>query len=391
MSKPFFVDVDCFHCQKRSQRVCGDYFVSQRIPSEGRLVATLSDGLGSGVKANILAAMTATMTVRFAVAERDVLRSAEVVMDSLPICQTRQISYATFSIVDCNDAGDATIVEEGNPPFLLVRDGREFAVEKKTLVSTKRPNRKLQVASFRLEPGDRVIFCSDGVTQAGLGGETWRLGWRRSGLVSFVLKTLAETPEMSSRTLSRAIVDEAIRKEPNGVANDDVSAAVFYFRKPRRLLLWSGPPFSRERDREYAEKFAAFPGKKAIAGGTTANVAARELRRPITMKSSRERSSVPFASEMLDVDLVTEGVLTLAQTLEYLEEDVRPTLPDAASALADLLLDADEIELMIGTRVNEAHLDPTLPTSLAFRRNLTDRLTKILKERYLKDVETVYV
>ncbi|MBR5757460.1 MAG: SpoIIE family protein phosphatase [Thermoguttaceae bacterium] len=392
-SSSFFIDVDSFCRCKKGQPACGDFFLSKRFPNEGRLVATLSDGLGSGVKANILAIMTATMATRFISAERDVVHSAETIMDALPVCAVRKISYSTFSIVDCYDSGSATVVEEGNPEFLFLRDGKEVELEKEFLVSSKYPDRKMKVAKFQLQVGDRIVLCSDGVTQAGLGSELWKLGWRRRGLLQYVLNEIHADPNVSSRALSRKIVDEATRKEPGVVANDDISAAVFYFRKPRKLLFWTGPPFSSDRDREIAERFANFPGKKAISGGTTANIAARELRREITMKPREKfaRSSVPLASRMEGVDLITEGVLTLAKTIEYLSDDARPSTSDAASELADMFLDADEIEAMVGTKINEAHFDPSLPTRLDFRRNLIDKLAKTLREKYLKSVNVVYI
>ena len=103
------------------------------------------------------------------------------------------------------------------------------------------------------------------------------------------------------------------------------------------------------------------------------------------------RSSVPLASQMDGVDLITEGVLTLAKTIEYLADDARPSTSDAASELADMFLDADEIEAMVGTKINEAHFDPSLPTRLDFRRNLIDKLAKTLREKYLKSVNVVYI
>ena len=60
-----FVDVDYFSIKKYNQNAFGDYFISKRKTEEGRLLAVLSDGLGSGIKANILACMTSTMLLKF--------------------------------------------------------------------------------------------------------------------------------------------------------------------------------------------------------------------------------------------------------------------------------------------------------------------------------------
>ena len=53
-----FIDIDCSQMKKYNQNAYGDYFVSKRYPDESRLIAVLSDGLGSGIKANILSCMT---------------------------------------------------------------------------------------------------------------------------------------------------------------------------------------------------------------------------------------------------------------------------------------------------------------------------------------------
>ena len=391
MSESFFIDAACRQTRKNGEHVCGDAFVSKRIENEGRLVAVLSDGLGSGVKANILSSMTATMAVRFAAAEQETLRSAEVMMDALPICQVRKISYATFSILDCRCDRTVRVVEEGNPEFLLIRGGRTVTVPKKAMESQKWPDRKLLVADFSFEPEDRLIFCSDGVTQAGLGGGVYKLGWQRDGLIDYVLSELAETPDLSSRRLAERIVAEAIRKEPRGLAHDDTSAAVFYFRRPRKLLLWTGPPYNKEGDAEYARRFDAFDGKKVLCGGTTAKLAARELGRKLTTVFSQRLTNIPTGSTMPGADLVTEGVITLSKTAEYLENGEIPAVDNAAASLAELLLESDAIRLMVGSSVNEAHFDPSLPVALEFRRTVAERLVKILREKYLKEVTVEYI
>jgi hypothetical protein len=101
-----FIDIDCAQRKKYNQNAYGDYFTSKRYQDTGRLIAVLSDGLGSGVKANILASMTATMLLKFIEAETDIKKAAEIVLNSLPVCQVRKISYSTFSALDCDDEGN---------------------------------------------------------------------------------------------------------------------------------------------------------------------------------------------------------------------------------------------------------------------------------------------
>lgn len=390
-SETLFIDVDCAQKCKTGQQICGDAFASKRIEEQERLIAVLSDGLGSGVKANILASMTATMALKFVSADFNFTRAAEVIMNSLPICQVRKISYATFSIADCTLEGRARIVEEGNPPFILLRDGIDFPTVPETIASKNFENRKMRVTEVRLHPEDRLIFYSDGVTQSGMGNPLHRFGWQRDGLLSFVQDVVLKCPDISASKLAHAVVDAAARNEENLMPKDDISCCVLYFRRPRRLMVLSGPPYSRDSDASAARTFIEYKGKKAICGGTTANFVARELNKEIKMDLKAPRTHLPPVSEMDGVDLVTEGVLTLTQAAEYLEKETTPLPADPAGKLVELFLDSDTIDFLVGTRVNEAHLDPTLPVYLEIRRNIIQRIAESLRTRYLKNVTVTYI
>ncbi|MDR1519126.1 MAG: serine/threonine-protein phosphatase, partial [Planctomycetota bacterium] len=376
-----------------NQNVCGDAFASQRFKDEGRLVAVLSDGLGSGVKANILATMTARMALKFAVAGSDLLHYSEVMMEALPVCQVRKISYATFSIVDCDQEGTIRVVEEGNPEFIHLRGSSPQKVPYHAVASKLFPERRMRVADMALATGDRLVFCSDGVTQAGMGSPGRRLGWRNEGLEEYLAWTLAKSPSISSRELSRSVVEEAIRQEPACLPMDDASCLALYFRQPRRLMVMTGPPYDENHDAECAARLDAFPGRKVICGGSTAELAARELGRQLEMvaESFTSRSGIPPYFNMDGMDLVTEGILTLTRVARNLEDAAPAPAPDAAGRLLELLLDSDSITFMVGTRINEAHQDPTLPADLDIRRNVVKRIALALGERHLKEVETVFV
>ena len=56
--------------------MAGDVFVSRKIKEEGRVISILSDGLASGVKASVLANLTATMAMRYTSAFVDVRKRA---------------------------------------------------------------------------------------------------------------------------------------------------------------------------------------------------------------------------------------------------------------------------------------------------------------------------
>ncbi len=164
-----FIEIDSCQRAKHGQLISGDVFLSEKVKQEGRIVSVLSDGLGSGVKASVLATMTATMALKFAASSMEIRRSAEVIMDTLPICSVRKISYSTFTVVDIAGSGEARIIEHGNPPFLFVRPNGELNVSKTELRPKRWQDRVISFSTFDVQREDRIIFFSDGITQAGMG------------------------------------------------------------------------------------------------------------------------------------------------------------------------------------------------------------------------------
>lgn len=380
-----FIDIDCFQVKKYDQNAFGDYFISKRKAAEERLIAVLSDGLGSGIKANILACMTATMLLRFVEEDIKIKKAAEIIMNSLPVCKLRQISYATFSVVDCDEDGNVRIVEEGNPDFVLMRGNEVLEVPHKIVTSKSFPNRHLKIYEFKAKLGDRIIFCSDGVTQAGLGENKYKLGLRRSGLVEILKEKISSKWNISSSELSKYIVKQAEAIESLNLAKDDISACVIYYRNPRESLIFTGPPYDQEKDAYYAEIFEDFKGPKAICGGTTANIISRELGRFISADTKLLSGNLPPISKMNGVDLITEGILTLTKAMEYLEKD-EIKKNDAAGLLVNFLLKSDVINIMMGAKINQAHYDPSLPIEIEIRRNIIKQITQILEKKYFKKV-----
>lgn len=384
-----FIDVAFNQEKKYNQNAYGDYFISKRYKDTNRVIAILSDGLGSGIKANILASMTATMLLKFIEAQTDIKEACETIMNALPVCRVRKISYSTFSAIDCDEDGNAQIVEEGNPDFIWIRNGAILTPDYKEITSKTFSNRHMHVYKLKLQKDDRIIFCSDGVTQAALGTKELKLGVRRDGLVEIILNKLKEKPFISSDELAKYIIRQIKIIEPDHKLKDDTSVACFYFRNPRKSIVFTGPPYDVEQDSMYAKSFYTYKGKKAIAGGTTANIVARELNLEIETDRSINTGKLPSISYMKGVDLVTEGILTLTKTVEYLEKGIPEK--DAAGKLMNFLLDSDEIKFMVGVKLNQAHYNPNLPIEIEIRRNVIKRIVELLEEKYTKKVEVRYI
>jgi hypothetical protein len=395
-----FIEAEYFQLRKHDQNAPGDVFFSQKNPGDGRVITVLSDGLGSGIKAGVLAALTATMAAKFVSYNIPVRRAAEIIMDTLPVCSERGISYATFTLVDIAPDASVKIMEYDNPPCTFNRNGTFLEPAKKTTAFERRdkstgPKKDAGVlfSRFTAQSGDRLIFFSDGVSQAGMGTTPYPFGWTTAKAREFALESVREKPEISARDLARAIVRKASQIDLFK-PKDDISCAVIYFREPRDMLVVTGPPIRPESDREIASIFSSFGGKKAISGGTTAAIIGRELGKQIRVNMKSRSKSIPPWSEMEGADIVTEGIITLGAVPAMLENrreaDASSGGQNAASRMTDLLLDSDRITFIVGTKINEAHQDPAMPAELEIRRTVVKRIASLLKEKYLKEVQIRY-
>jgi len=387
-----FIDVDCCQQSKAGQVVAGDVFLSRKIKEEGRIITVLSDGLGSGVKAGVLANLTATMALRYTSAFVDVRQSAKTIMDTLPVCEKRKISYSTFTIVDLDEDGKTRVIEHGNPPLVLLRRQTPVPIERTSLTLEKWKDRVIHYSEFDLQLGDRIVFFSDGVSQSGLGRVGLPLGWGQDQVTNYLQRQILAENEISSRELSRKLVAEALSNDGRA-AKDDITSGAIYYRRPRRLLVITGPPFSKERDAELAELVQTFDGKKVICGGTTAGIISRLLNRPVTMNLTQLDPDIPPPAVMDGIDLVTEGTVTLARVAEILERGNagEPARKNPATDLLSLMIQSDIVEFMVGTRINEAHQDPNIPVELDLRRNIIRKIASLLETRHLKEAHLRFI
>lgn len=390
----FFIDVECRQNNHVGEIICGDVFLSKRIREEGRIIAVLSDGMGSGVKANVLATLTSSMAMNFTVEHREVARSAEIIMNTLPVCSVRKVSYSTFTIIDIEDDGTTTIVEYDNPQCLIMRGQDEYDPQWADLVleSEQNKGKMLRICKFKAQLEDRIFFWSDGIVQSGMGSRAFPFGWGREELGEYVRKIVKYTPFASSGKLAQKVINMA-QMHDGDKPKDDSSCGVIYYREPRKLLLITGPPFEERNDFSFSLKVKQFKGKKIIAGGTTAEIVARELALKFDAGFESEDSELPPVSYMEGIDLVTEGILTLGKVARLLETyTVNSRLSNGpADQIIKMLIESDRIHILNGTRINVAHQDPNLPVELEIRRTVVKRIVRLLEDRFLKDVTVEYL
>lgn len=391
----FFIEIAHTQEFKNGQVVGGDTFISKSINGSNRFGAVLSDGLGSGIRANVLSTLTASMAMNYMLHNRPLSDSLSTILDTLPEDAGERISYATCSMFDVDKSGEAHIVEYENPDYILLRGSRHFETRKKSVkIKTRQGNRLMLESRVMLFMGDRLVFLSDGVTQSGLGSANYPSGWERSGVVSFLEDYVSKHPDVSAKDLSKLVMQKALHND-NFIARDDITCAVVYLRPPRRLLICTGPPFDKGRDKEMADAFDTYPGKRVVCGGTTAQILSRELSRRISGDGRQQvKAMLPTTAKMDGAELVTEGILTLGHLADLLQNWREGTRLEESPAgdILRLLLQHDIIDILMGTRINEAHYDPSLPVEMEIRRNLVRRLKVLLEGgNFMKRVRIKYI
>ena len=104
---------------KGREELCGDSVAISRHADSVTLA--LSDGLGSGVKANILATLTTRIAMHLLENDLSLSEVVETLGKTLPVCEVRHLAYSTFAIAQFYRDGHARVVVFDSPPAILLR------------------------------------------------------------------------------------------------------------------------------------------------------------------------------------------------------------------------------------------------------------------------------
>ena len=117
----YFVDFAYGSLFKYKEELCGDKV--EFYSDDDIFVMALADGLGSGVKANILATLTSKIGVTMLKEKMKLDDVVETISRTLPISPTLNIAYSTFTLIRVDQGGMAYIAEFDNPSVIFLRGG----------------------------------------------------------------------------------------------------------------------------------------------------------------------------------------------------------------------------------------------------------------------------
>jgi hypothetical protein len=361
---------------KYGEELCGDNIEIARTPDA--VVAVLADGLGSGVKANILSKMTAKIIVTMVEKGATLPEVVETVTDTLPICQKRNLAYSTFTIIHVRNDGATYIVEFDNPTVFYLGQGKIRKIDSRLIELC---GKQIKESRFRMQPGDTLLAVSDGVIHAGI-GEILNLGWQWENVAEYLERQADDNPNAES--WCRWLLS-ACEQLYAGKPGDDTSVLAVKVRYPQTLTVALGPPRNPADDAELVHLIMEEPGKRVICGGTTGNIVAKFLKQEIQVNLEQLDPVVPPTGQLKGMELVTEGIITVSKTLEYLQRfptsKQLPELDNGAVALARLLLESDKIRFLVGKAVNPAHQNPDLPLNATLKMQVVTQIFELMQKR----------
>lgn len=387
-----FIDISYDSINKYEEELCGDKV--EIIHTDDGVIIVLADGLGSGVKANILATLTSKIAATMLREGSTIYETVSTITETLPVCKVRKLAYSTFTIMKIYKNGKVYIVECDNPPIFFLRKNKILDIEKKD----KNINGKLiKESEFMLEKGDILTAVSDGVIHAGV-GEVLNLGWRWEHVAEYIEKLAKE--EKSSKNISKGIINACKNLYANK-PGDDTTVVTVKIREPKIVNIFTGPPKNKDNDKIVIREFMNNRGKKIVCGGTAAKITARELGEKLNTSIDYIDKEVPPIATIKGIDLVTEGVLTLSKVLEkircfsssYCEEYTIYNIQkkDGASMLAKCLIEeCTHLNIWMGKAINPAHQNPDFPIDLSIKVNVVEEIIDLMK-KLGKEVSLKYI
>ena len=378
------VDMAYKSLNKNEEELCGDKV--EILHTDNSHILILADGMGSGVKANILATMTSKILGTMFLRGIPLEECVETIAETLPVCRVRQMAYATFSILQVYDDGTAYLVEFDNPGCIFIRDGEIMKIPEQFRMID---NRRINEYHFKVKLGDAFVLISDGAINAGV-GELLNFGWNWDSVAKYAQREYKKT--ISAMHLAAAIsqaCDDLYQYRPG----DDTTVAVLRIGEKKLVNLMTGPAQCQEDDEGMVTDFMADENAvKVVCGGTSANIVARVLEKEITVAFPGEIDpNIPPTASIEGIDLVTEGVVTMNRVLKLLEQYTRDDeideaffieldKPNGASMLAKLLIEqCTDLHLFVGKAVNAAYQNTELPFQLGVRQKLVDQIEDVLK------------
>ena len=172
----FSLDIIHKSLKKQGEELCGDTVEIHQDNDDTLIV--LADGLGSGVKANILATLTSKIIATLIKNKLSIEEAVKTIVNTLPECQVRKIAYSTFTVVKIEPDGDTRIIEFDNPATAIFRQGSLLPIN---FTTSEVEGKIIREGHCRLVPGMNSF-----VQRWGIHANGKTLNWLWENIVGYI-------------------------------------------------------------------------------------------------------------------------------------------------------------------------------------------------------------
>ncbi len=363
------------------EQLCGDNVQIVR-PTNDTCVIVLADGLGSGVKANILSTLTAKMISTMMANNIPLEECVKSVISALPICKERKVAYSTFTIAKVTENRYVEIYNYDNPMPFLIHNGK---VKELSMKYDEIEHKKIYHTQLIMDENDTIFMLSDGMIYAGQ-EQNLNYDWDLPQIHNYAESFYDENS--SAKSIATVLIDYVntlYGKKPS----DDVTCAVLKIRKRNHINVLIGPSENKEDDAKMLSLFFSKEGKHIVCGGSTSHMVAQYLKKDLILSQDSPSDDIPPTSMIEGVDLVTEGAVTINKVLEYSVNLLKDNqdyftwfyMEDGASQLSRLLFEeATDIDFFIGCAVNPIYQNHSQQFSKKTKMMIIEELIENLRK-----------
>ena len=373
------------------EELCGDKV--EIVNNDDSRILILADGMGSGIRANILATLTSKIIATLLKHNTSIDEVISTIARTLPVSSVNGAAYATFSVIQAFYDGKIYVVEYDNPECILIRDGK---VEKLPFKTRMVEGKKIRECEFMSKLGDSLAITSDGCLYCGT-GDIMNYTWDWKALSNCALN--AAKISQNAQQMADHINANCAELYGN-VPSDDTTVAVARVTEEKIISILTGPPADKKDDYRMVEAFMEHEGIKIVCGGSTSHMVARVLNERLIPVEGELDPEIPPTSKIKGIDLVSEGVLSLHKAVELLERYADNDVSEdfflelsrdngATRIVIYFMEDCSTVHLYVGKAVNMDYTDKTLPFEITARQSLTQRLIAVL-EKMNKNVHVHY-
>ena len=378
--KQFAIDMAYKSLNHYGEELCGDKV--EIVDKEDSRILILADGMGSGIRANILATLTSKIIATMMYNDMTIDEVVATIAKTLPLSSINGVAYSTFSIIQVYHTGEIYVAEYDNPECILIRQGKLKALP---FSYRKIEGKKIRECRFQTVPGDALAIMSDGCLYCGTGDiMNYRWDWN-------ALANCCETCADKTRTAAQMadMMNKACADLYGGMCSDDTTIAVARIMEEEIVNILTGPPQNKANDARMVQDFMKQEGIKIVSGGITSQIVARELGTRLITSVGVLDPEIPPTAKIEGIDLVTEGVLTLNKAIDLLEQYQQDEVSEeffeelsrdnGATRLACYLMEnCTTVNLFIGKAINKDYTTKELPFEISVRQNLMKRMQTVL-------------